>query len=216
MEVAVELVLAAEREARGRDRLRRRTVAHPDPPAVDERATTRDRVIRVPEHRRVHHADDRHTVVDEPHRHADRHEPVQEVRGAVERIDVPAPIRSRAAGLLAEERDTRRELFEHFARGLLAREVGRAHPVARRLLAHVARAPEVLEHHFATRAQPRGRRHTAARAKARSTSTYSGTQHVEQRLGARADELTPHRRIRRHQLLTARVNHDRTGFAAQQ
>ena len=38
----------------------------------------------------MHDADDGHAVLDEPDRHADRVEAVQEVRGAVERVDEPA------------------------------------------------------------------------------------------------------------------------------
>ena len=98
----------------------------------------------------------------EPDRHADRVEPVHEVRGAVERVDEPAgverrrrpPPRRTPAGPVSRSSTARIACF--------AREVGLAHPVARRLLAHVFEAAEVVRARSRRRRAPRGRPHASS------------------------------------------------------
>ena len=91
-------------------------------------------------------ADHRPTVGDQRDRHADDGEAVHEVGGAVERVDEPPDVGALAAGLLAEERELGCGVVQELADRVLARRVGVAHPVARPLRAHVARATEGVEH----------------------------------------------------------------------
>ena len=142
----------AEREPGGDDRLYGRTRTDAQRPFVAERADTAGCAERAIEQRRVYDADDRHAVFDEAHRYADRVEAVQEVGGAVERIDEPTRLEVVAPGFLTEDRQPRVSR-EQLADRLLTREVGFAHPVARRLLPHLLETTEVPAHDIAARAK---------------------------------------------------------------
>ena len=80
----------------------------------------------------------------------DRVEAVHEVRRSVERIDQPTGVEILAAGLFAEHGQTG-VAGEQLPDRLLAREVGFAHPVARRLLPHAFEMTEVPAHDVAAR-----------------------------------------------------------------
>ena len=92
----------------------------------------------------MHDSDDRHVVLDETDRDADRFEAVQEVGGAVERVDEPAERTARSSGFLTEDRNVGPCLDERSPHHGFAAQIGSAHPVARRLLAHLPRRAELL------------------------------------------------------------------------
>ena len=122
-----------------RSLISRRSSSHHAPPP-------RRAVYVLAEQRRVDDRDDRDAVLDERDRHADDREAMQEVRGAVERVDEPPERGAIAALLLPHHRDVGRGGEQRGAHRPLARGVGLADPVAGRLRDDVASRAERVAH----------------------------------------------------------------------
>ena len=96
--------------------------------------------IRLAEERRVDDPDRRPPIFDECHRDGDDREPVQEVGGAVERIDQPVPVGREPAALFADERDVRGGFGQEARDRPFARSVDDRHVVTGALLLRLARS----------------------------------------------------------------------------
>ena len=142
--------------------------ADADRRAVAERAPAPAGREHRAEHRRGDHADHRLPRRDEPDRHADHREAVQEVGGAVERVDEPPDLGPLAAALLAEEGDLRRGVRQRRADRALAREVDRRSP-SRRDPSRGTCARARMR-----RARPRSPAATADRARSRAVGRDRG------------------------------------------
>ena len=138
-------------------------------------------------------------------RHADDGEAVHEVGGAVERVDEPADPASRSPPVSSPKNArSGAAAGEHVAHRLLARGVGVAHPVAGRLLAHVARAAERVEHDLRRRAcaTRRARRRAARRDRGRQPRHARPPGRAVEQLGrAGRDQLAAHRRVGERELV---------------
>ena len=146
-------------------------------------------------------ADDRLAADDEADRHADHREAVQEVRGAVERVDEPADLGALAAALLAEERDLGRRARQR-RRGSSCSLATSASLTSRPgpSRGRSAGAPNAVAHDRAAGVARRRPRRRAARSRSRSgpaSRATSGEQRVEQLGRAGARPAVAGRRARR-------------------
>ena len=194
-----------------------RAAAHVDAALVAERSPTLAGAVRAVEQRRVHDADHRLAVDDEADRHADRFEPVHEVRGAVERIDEPTGVGAR-----------RRPLPRRTPRGRSRVRAPRAPRLRSRCRPRSPsrRAPSRARRAACRSARARSRRPRAARVSAAASSASRSRRHVTRRRRHRARRassgvpaaITWRRALRivGHELFSVRVAHDRARFDARE
>ena len=133
-QVARKPFLAPEGEPGRHDRLLGRPGAHraghpAAAGALPARAQPGGRVPAVAEERRRDRAGDRTLVLHQRDRHPDRHEAVDEVGRAVQRVDHPAQALDVPAELLALERDLRRRLAQERLDRAFARTIRLGDPV---------------------------------------------------------------------------------------
>ena len=193
-EVLVEPVaLGPEREPGRADRLLGRAVARPDRLAVAVRAPAAPRrSTSSPSSGACTTPTTGSPSATSADRHADHREAVQEVGGAVERVDEPADVARARPALLAEERDVGRGIGEHLADRALARRVDVAHPVARALRrGRCARPPKRRR---ARRAPPASPRRGAASSRRRGRGQRRLTQRPRCRRVRRAARRCRRRR----------------------